>query len=132
MRFPLQIITAFCLILLLYSCSGFRGAFQRKERIYQPPRLGAEYRFEEGLRKQKNPQNLFSKKERKEMEKMGTLTRQERDAPNTRITSTQADSILTGKTRDTTQTAHPDSTQILPADSTLPRPADTTVQQSNP
>jgi hypothetical protein len=88
--------------------------------------MGAEYRFEEGLRKEKHPQNLFSKKERKEMEKMGALTKQERSAPKTRITAMQADSILTGKTRDTTQAIRTDSTQTIPVDTTLPRSTDTT------
>lgn len=123
MRFPLQIVL---ITILLYSCSGSRNVFQRKERYYQPPRLGAEYRFEEGLRKQKNPQNLFSRKERKDMEKMGigaSSRQQERAAPNVRISAMQADSILTGKTRDTTRT---DSVQVVPVDSSLSKPADTT------
>ncbi|SIO13772.1 hypothetical protein [Chitinophaga niabensis] len=129
MRFPLQIVTVLFITLLLYSCSSVRGVFQRKERVYQPPRLGAEYRFEDGLRRQKNPQNLFSKKERKDMEKMGfgmNSKQQERSAPHVRITAMQADSILTGKTRDTT---HIDSTQTVPVDTTLTRPVDTTRQQ---
>ena len=125
MRFPLQTVTVLLLPLILYSCSRAGGIFQRKEQVYQPPRLGAEYRFEEGLRKQKNPQQLFSKKERKEMEKMGRLTPQERSAPNTRITAMQADSILTGKTRDTTAVLA-DSTQAKPVDSLHQQPVDTT------
>ena len=129
MRFPLQIITILFITLLLYSCSSVRGVFQRKERVYQPPRLGAEYRFEDGLRRQKNPQNLFSKKERKDMEKMGlgmNSRQQERSAPHVRITAMQADSILTGKTRDTTRI---DSTQTAPIDTTLTQPVDTNRQQ---
>lgn len=126
MRFPVQIVPILFFTLLLFGCSGMSGVFQRKNQVYQPPRLGAEYRFEEGLRKQKNPQELFSKKERREMEKMGKVTRPDRSAPNTRISSTQADSILTGKTRDTTQSALPDSTQAIPADTLAPQPSDTT------
>lgn len=116
MRSALSIIISF--IILLCSChgGGMRSAFQRKERLYQPPRLGAEYRFEDGLRRQKNPQNLWSKKERKEMEKMGQYTPRTTSSPNTRISPMQADSLLTGKTRDTTQPASPP-----PADS-LQRP----------
>lgn len=120
MRFLLQIVTTVSIALLLYSCSNVRNVFQRKERVYQPPRLGAEYRFEEGLRRQKNPQNLFSKKERKDMEKMGigeSSRQQGRSAPNVRISAMQADSLLTGKTRDTAQT--------VPIDSSLAKPADT-------
>lgn len=126
MRFSVQIVPVLFFTLLLFSCSGVGGVFQRKSQIYQPPRLGAEYRFEEGLRKQKNPQELFSKKERRDMEKMGKVTRPDRSAPNTRITSMQADSILTGKTRDTIQSTVPDSTQAIPADSVIHQPADTT------
>lgn len=122
MRFPLQIIS---ILLLLYSCSNGRSVFQRKQQIYQAPRMGAEYRFEDGLRREKKPQNLFSKSERKGMENMGMITKQNRSAPSTRITPMQADSILTGKTRDTTRT---DSTQITPADTTLSPSVDTTKQ----
>ncbi|MBW8687449.1 hypothetical protein [Chitinophaga rhizophila] len=47
----------------------------RTNRGYDPaPRMGAEYRFEEGLRKEKNPQYLFDKKSRKEMAGMGYPT----------------------------------------------------------
>lgn len=128
---PPRIVTIISIALLLYSCARVRHALARKERVYQAPRMGAEYRFDEGLRKEKHPQNLFSKKERKDMEKMGTLSRQERSAPKTRITPMQADSILTGKTRDTTRT---DSTGVIPSDSvqaphpdtTSPQPTDTT------
>lgn len=131
MRLPRPIVTTLLFALLLYSCARVKHAFERKERIYQAPRMGAEYRFDEGLRREKHPQNLFSKKDRKDMEKMGTVTRQERSAPTTRISPMQADSILTGKTRDTTRT---DSTRTLPADSlqsqlpdtSAPQPADTT------
>ncbi len=105
---------------LLSACGGgIRSAFERKERVYQPPRLGAESRFEDGLRREKHPQNLWSKKERKEMEKMGRYTNKETAAPATRITAMQADSLLTGKTRDTTQVAVP---SLLPGDSTRKDP----------
>lgn len=113
MRLTLQIIALLFFVLLLYSCSSVRGVFQRKQQLYQPPRLGAESRFEEGLRKEKHPQNLFSKKERKDMEKMGRLSTHERTTPKTRITAMEADSILTGKTRDSTRI---DSTQAIPVD----------------
>lgn len=125
MRFPVQIVTILSFALLLNSCSSGESIFQRKQQVYQAPKLGAEYRFEEGLRKEKKPQDLFSKKERKEMEKMGMSAKQDRSAPNTRITSMQADSILTGKTRDTTKTAGTDSTRAIPADTTLPQSTDT-------
>lgn len=116
MRSPLPITIVFCLVFVLYSCSGIRSAFQPKTKVYQPPRIGAEHRFEDGLRREKHPQNLFSKKERREMEKMGRVTEKARSAPNTRISSMQADSILTGKTRDTTRTVITDSSQVMPAD----------------
>ncbi len=66
-------ILSVIVIIAICGCNGgMRSAFQRKERVYEPPRLGAEYRFEDGLRRQKNPQNLWSKQERKDMEN-GTL-----------------------------------------------------------
>lgn len=86
--------------------------------------MGAENRFDEGLKREKHPQQLFSKKERKDMEKMGTVSEQERSAPNTKISPMQADSILTGKT-DSART-RTDSTGAIPADSTAPQPADST------
>lgn len=118
-------------LIALFSCNGggMRSAFQRKERVYEPPRLGAEYRFEDGLRRQKNPQNLWSKKERKEMEKMGRYTPKTTDAPNTRISPMQADSLLTGKTRDTTQSAPADSLRPAVDSTRIPSPADTSRQQ---
>jgi len=63
--------------MLLQTCVmagivAFGGSCASSNRGYQePPRLGAEYRFEDGLRKEKKPQYLFSKKDRKEMEKLG-------------------------------------------------------------
>lgn len=120
----------------LGSCNGgMRSAFQRKERVYQPPRLGAEHRFEDGLRRQKNPQNLWSKKERKEMEKMGKYTPKTTDAPATRISPLQADSLLTGKTRDTTaisaDSLHAPQMQDS-ARQPLPSPADTLQRKHEP
>lgn len=54
----------------------------RTNRGYDPaPRMGAEYRFEEGLRKEKKPQYLFDKKSRKEMAKMGYPTGEPNHAP---------------------------------------------------
>lgn len=38
---------------------------------YQAPAIGAETQFDKGLPKEKHTQHLYSKKERKEMEKMG-------------------------------------------------------------
>jgi hypothetical protein len=52
------------------------------ERGYDPaPRGGAEYRFEEGLRKEKKPQYLFDKKTRKELAEMGYPTGEPNAAP---------------------------------------------------
>ena len=65
-------ISGFCMlagILILSSCKTNPG--------YDPaPRMGAEYRFEEGLRKEKRPQYLFDKKTRKDMAKLGYPTGQ--------------------------------------------------------
>jgi hypothetical protein len=64
---------------ILLSCSVLAGflflgagcASSRGSGNYEAPRLGAEYRFEDGMKREKKPQYLFSNKERKEMEKMG-------------------------------------------------------------
>src|ERR1044072_5360274 len=133
MRLPRQILTVFLFALLLFSCARVRHVFERNEHVYQAPRMGAEYRFDEGLRREKHPQNLFSKKELKDMEKTGTMSQQERTAPNTRIRPMQANSILTDKTRDTTRTGsrntkptdiiqrqRPDTSASHPADTTHP------------
>lgn len=61
-------------IVILSSCTTNRG--------YDPAqRGGAEYRFEDGLRKEKKPQYLFDKKTRKEMAKMGYPTGEPNGAP---------------------------------------------------
>lgn len=52
-------------VVVLSGCASSNRGYQ------EPPRLGAEYRFEDGLNKEKKPQYLFSEKERQEMEKMG-------------------------------------------------------------
>ncbi|SFD78324.1 hypothetical protein SAMN05518672_103200 [Chitinophaga sp. CF118] len=62
--------------MLLHTCmmAGIvvlAGSCASANREYQPPRLGAEYRFEDGLRKEKHPQYLFDKKTRKDMRQMG-------------------------------------------------------------
>lgn len=66
---PANILISFSLlagfVFLGTGCASSRGG------NYEPPRLGAEYRFEDGMRKEKHPQYLFSNKERKEMIKMG-------------------------------------------------------------
>lgn len=71
------------ILLIGASCSS--RLFQPKERIYEAPKMGAEYRFEEGLKREKRPQQLFSKKERKDMEKLGMTSHQERSAPPVQI-----------------------------------------------
>jgi hypothetical protein len=50
-------------VVVFSGCASNRG--------YEPPRLGAEYRFEDGLRKDKHPQYLFDKKTRKDLAKAG-------------------------------------------------------------
>jgi hypothetical protein len=117
MRLSPKILTILPGILLIYSsCS--RNILQRGDKYYSAPAMGAESRFDEGLRKEKHPQQLWSKKERKDMEKAGTVSPSERSAPATKISPMQADSLLTGK--------KPDSTRSIPAaDSTPTIPIDT-------
>jgi hypothetical protein len=52
-------------VVVLYSGCASNRKYQ------EPPRLGAEYRFEDGLKKEKKPQYLFDNKTRKDMAKMG-------------------------------------------------------------
>jgi len=123
MRLPLGLIAIIC----LYSCSS--RLFQKKEHVYSAPAIGAESRFDEGLRREKHPQQLFSKKERRDMEKMGVLSGEgRRDAPTERITPAKADSILYGIKPDTTRRSATDSTAApaLPDSVHTPQPVDTT------
>lgn len=96
-------ILGFCMlagILILSSCKTNPG--------YDPaPRMGAEYRFEEGLRKEKRPQYLFDKKTRKEMAKMGYPTGQ----PNT-VAPAKA-----GGTKEAFTSPKSDAKKIMPSDS---------------
>jgi hypothetical protein len=86
-------------ILIISSCVTDRG--------YDPaPRAGAEYRFEEGLRKEKRPQHLFDKKTRKEMAKMGYPTGESNPAPQ---------EAREGKASG--NTAKPDPKKVTPTDS---------------
>ncbi|MCF6408046.1 hypothetical protein L3C95_34480 [Chitinophaga filiformis] len=74
---PASIISAYFLLAGIFTLSSCRT-----ERGYDPaPRGGAEYRFEEGLRKEKNPQYLFDKKTRKELAEMGYPTGEPNAAP---------------------------------------------------
>ncbi|WP_343670288.1 hypothetical protein [Chitinophaga sp.] len=68
-RQPANILIPFSL-LAGFVFSG-TGCASNRSGYYQPPRLGAEYRFEDGMRREKHPQYLFSNKERKDMKKMG-------------------------------------------------------------
>jgi len=61
---------------IIFSCTMLAGIVSsiscRTNRGYDTaPRMGAEYRFEDGLPKEKKPQYLFNKKERKDMAQMG-------------------------------------------------------------
>ncbi|KAA2238722.1 hypothetical protein F0L74_21125 [Chitinophaga agrisoli] len=132
MRSSLRVVTILSFAVLLYSCSRgifSRSVFQKKEHIYQAPAIGAESRFDEGLRREKHPQQLFSKKERQDMQKMGVLPSQgPRDAPTEKISPAKADSILYGIKPDTTRrTAVTDSTAApaLPDSVHTPQPDST-------
>jgi hypothetical protein len=75
-------------VCLLAACSP---------RIYRPPALGAEYRFDEGLKKPKDgPQHLFDPKMRDYLEKKG----------------------IQGKTTTPPAPTHTDSTRRIAADTT--------------
>lgn len=60
-----------CSVLAGFLVLGTGCASSRGSGTYEAPRLGAEYRFEDGMKREKKPQYLFSNKERKDMKKMG-------------------------------------------------------------
>lgn len=74
---PAGRVTSYCVLaglIAMVACRTNRG--------YDPaPRMGAEYRFEEGLRKEKKPQYLFDKKTRKDMAQMGYPTGEPNQVP---------------------------------------------------
>lgn len=89
-------------ILIISSCVTDRG--------YDPaPRAGAEYRFEEGLRKEKRPQHLFDKKTRQEMAKMGYPTGESNPAPQE---TREGKAAVTTPKADTKKAAPTDSLRI--------------------
>lgn len=91
-------------VVVLSSCASNHG--------YQspPPRMGAEYRFEDGLRKEKHPQYLFDAKTRKEMAKMGLPAGSSNEA-----TSAAVPSSSFSKTPPVTDSIHRDTTfKVLP------------------
>lgn len=115
------------IIIALGSCASSSG-------VYKPPRLGAEYRFEDGLKRQKHPQNLFSKKMQKDLEKQGKISTTVRDAP-----PPPAGMVKGSKGTDTLHTlqhaAMPDSLQTLPKDTlggSRPVPATDTLRPATP
>lgn len=89
-------------ILISSSCVTDRG--------YNPaPRAGAEYRFEEGLRKEKRPQHLFDKKSRRDMAKMGYPTGESNVAPNE---TREEKAAVTAPKTDTKKTTPTDSLRM--------------------
>lgn len=52
-------------------------------KIYHPPPMGAEYRFDEGLKPEKHPQKLFDKKMQRYLEDQGEAHPETRPAATT-------------------------------------------------
>jgi len=106
---PASIVSGYIVlagILTLSSCKTNQGF----DRGYDPaPRGGAEYRFEEGLRREKKPQYLFDKKTRKEMAKMGYPTGVSNAAPPA---ETGGSKVGTPTKTDTQKTAPADSIHV--------------------
>ncbi|MVT41924.1 hypothetical protein GO495_15140 [Chitinophaga oryziterrae] len=93
-------------VVVLYSSCALNN------RGYQspPPRMGAEYRFEDGLRKEKHPQYLFDKKTRKDLARMGLPAGHSNVA-----TSAAVPSSSFSKTPPVTDSIHRDTTfKVLP------------------
>ncbi|RFM33732.1 hypothetical protein [Chitinophaga silvisoli] len=72
------------ILILIMMLAGFvflgTGCASSRSGNYEPPRLGAEYRFEDGMRREKHPQYLFSNKERKDLRKMGLPAGEQNEA----------------------------------------------------
>ena len=79
LQLPASLLTNLCMLAGIVAigtgCSSDKGYPQK------PLRMGAEYRFEDGLRKEKHPQYLFDKKTRKDLAKMGLPTGEPNTAP---------------------------------------------------
>ncbi|SFW25018.1 hypothetical protein [Chitinophaga sancti] len=74
---PIMMLAGF--VFLGIGCASSRSG------NYEPPRLGAEYSFEDGMRREKHPQYLFSNKERKDMRKMGLPAGEQNEAVGGRV-----------------------------------------------
>ena len=79
LQLPASMLINLCMLAGIVAigtgCSSDKGYPQK------PLRMGAEYRFEDGLRKEKHPQYLFDKKTRKDLAKMGLPTGEPNVAP---------------------------------------------------
>lgn len=97
-------------------------AMGNSNKIYQAPRMGAEYRFEEGLRPEKRPQYLFDKKTMKDMEKQnivgGYAPKRRNTAPTIPIPKKVVDSV--GAVKDSSSAAVRDSLAPVQDSSTAP------------
>lgn len=100
-------IPVYSVILMLPACAP---------KIYQPPPLGAEYRFDEGLKPEKPKQYLFGKSMRKYlqtrgMEQKGSSSKQ---AVNTKKANPRQKAAADSTRKDTTTTIAPVTSPASP------------------
>ncbi|NIG56053.1 hypothetical protein [Chitinophaga sp. Cy-1792] len=102
----------YCLAFLLFAIT----ACNTSNKIYTAPAMGAESKFDDGLRPEKHPQYLFDKKTMKEMKKEGLssdYTRKRNTAPTAPIKKATSGETLPADSSH----MNPSDTLKLPADS---------------
>lgn len=105
------------LIVPLASCSP---------RIYRPPALGAEYRFDEGLKSSKHRSHLFDKKTRKALQEKGILDAGSNHSSGTPFAKT------TSATKNTATVSDSAGTDTLTTPAAVTSPALSDSSQSGP
>jgi len=105
---PAGIVISFMMLAGIVSSTSCKT-----NRGYDPaPRAGAEYRFEDGLPKEKKPQYLFNKKERKDMAKMGYPIGTPNSAPRAEGGGGKKDEAAPAKAADGQKAARVDSLRM--------------------
>lgn len=100
-------IPVFSVILLLPACAP---------KIYQPPHLGAEYRFDEGLKPEKPKQYIFGKRMRKYLQAGGMEQKESssKQAANTKKGNPGEKAAADSTRKDTTTTIAPVTSPASP------------------
>lgn len=105
------IIPVFIIAMLWMACAP---------KIYQPPHLGAEYRFDEGLKPKKTKQQLFSKGMHQYLRETGV---EQSPSSGSVSSATKTPKDSTSVIKETQHTLHKD-TLTTPAPASLPASPD--------